>query len=127
MHEATGTMSLHEVEIQSVVERCIDCIARGRHKERITVRRRSDHGLGGNVAGGPGPVLDDELLAESRGQLLTNYARNNVASSSGSKTNYKTNQPYRVDLRSRNSGGGREHGSTRCQMQKSSAGRFHLA
>ena len=53
-----------EIEIELVVERGIDRVRPCHQEERIPVRRRIHDRLGGDVAAGTRPVLDDERLAE---------------------------------------------------------------
>src|SRR6266478_7513029 len=48
-----------------------------------SVRRRPDDSLGCNVGPGPGPVLDDELLAEPFRQPLAHQAHGDVARTTG--------------------------------------------
>ena len=52
-------------------------------EQRVAVRGRSHDRLGGDVAAGARPVLDDELLAEALRQPLTGQTRNQVASATG--------------------------------------------
>jgi hypothetical protein len=53
-----------EIEIQTRVERGIDCIGRYRDQQRIAVRRRVSGIFSADIAGGARPVVDDELLTE---------------------------------------------------------------
>ena len=54
-----------EIESGARVERDIDRTRRhDLHEERVTVRRGSGDEFGGGIAGGTGPVFNDELLAE---------------------------------------------------------------
>src|SRR5262249_21297108 len=70
-------------------------------------------------------VLDDELLTEALRQPLTNEARSNVVNTTGRKWDNDAHRPRRIGLRPRYARYSRERGSTRCQMQKISAGKFH--
>src|SRR5271156_3487143 len=54
----------NEIEIEFVEERRVDCVRQADLEERIAVRRRSHDQFGADIALGPRPVVDDELLAE---------------------------------------------------------------
>ena len=82
--------------------------------------------LGGDIAAGARPVLDDEWLAEPLRQPLTHQARGDVESQPpGAKPTINAHRPRRIGLRPRDARHGRQRGSARCQMQKLSAGKFH--
>jgi hypothetical protein len=49
----------------------------------MPVRRRIHHRLGGDIGGGARPVLDDEGLAETLGQPLSDQPRHYVGSAAG--------------------------------------------
>jgi hypothetical protein len=49
--------------------------------------------LGGDIAAGAGPVLDDERLAEPLRQPLTDQARENVVRPAGGKPDDDANRP----------------------------------
>src|SRR3979409_2690672 len=51
-----------EIEVEAIIERCVDRVCLAGHQECVTARRRPDDSLGCNVGPGPGPVLDNELL-----------------------------------------------------------------
>ena len=53
-------------------------VHRSDKEECVAVRRRVHDRLGTDVAAGARPVVDDELLAESLRQPLTDQARENV-------------------------------------------------
>ena len=74
-----------EIEIELVVERRVDRVGRTDQEERIAVRRRTHDRLGGDIAAGARPVLDDELLAEPLRQPLTDQARDDVGRAAGGK------------------------------------------
>src|ERR1700730_1611055 len=67
-----------EIEIEPVVERCVDRVRRTGQKERITVRGRSYDRLGADIGAGSWSVLYDECLAESLGQPLSYQTRHDV-------------------------------------------------
>ena len=74
-----------EIEIEFVVERRIDRVRRTDQEERVAVRRRAHDRLGGDIAAGARPVLDDEWLAEPLRQPLTDQAREDVVRAAGGK------------------------------------------
>ena len=65
----------HEVETELVVERGVDRIRRRDDQQCIAVRGRAYDGFGGDIGCSPGPVFDDELLAETLRKPLTDEAR----------------------------------------------------
>ena len=83
------------------------------------------HLLGGEIAGGADPVLDDELLAEPIGQPLSHETRGEIATAAGRKADDKTHRPRRIGLRPRDVRHGRQRGNARGQMQEFAAGKFH--
>ena len=54
-----------EVVVQSVVERCVDCIRGRGHEQRVAVGRREGDCFRGHMGPGTRPVLHNELLAQS--------------------------------------------------------------
>jgi hypothetical protein len=115
-----------EVETELVVESGVDRVRRRHEEQRVTVRGRAHDGFGGDIGGCPGPVFDDELLAEPLGQPLTDQARGDVGGAAGGKTDDQAHRPRRIVLRSRQPRYGRQRGSARCQTEKISTGKFHL-
>ena len=117
-----------EIEIELVVERRIDRVRRADQEKRVAVGRRAHDRLGGDIAAGARPVLDDELLAEPLRQPLTDQARDDVGRAAGGKADNDAHRPRRIGLRPSDARHGRQRGSARGQMQKlSSAGKFHCA
>ena len=114
-----------EIEIELVVERRVDRVRRTDQEERVAVRRRTHDRLGGDIAAGARPVLDDEWLAEPLRQPLTHQAREDVVRAAGGKADDDAHRPRRIGLRPREARYGRKHGSARCQMQKLAARKFH--
>src|SRR5262245_44375640 len=53
-----------EIEIEFVVERCVDRVVEEGHQERITVSRRPHDRFGGDIATRARPVLNNEWLTE---------------------------------------------------------------
>ena len=80
-----------EIEIEFVIERRVDCGRWCDQEERVAVWCRSYDSLGGDVAAGTGPVLDDELLAEPLRQPWTQQARDDVGPAArGTPTTMRT-------------------------------------
>src|SRR5271168_1058204 len=122
---ATGAMSRMKLKLR-LSERRIDGVRRhDLHEECVTVRRGARDEFGANIAAGPRPVLDDELLPEPLRQRLSQEARDDVGCIAGRKTKDDAHRPRRIGLRQSAAQRGRERGSSRCQMEKSSAGQFH--
>src|SRR5262249_51873850 len=97
------------------------------HEERIAIGWRPHHRLGGQIAAGAWPVLDDELLAEPFRQQLACQSANYVSCAAGWPADDQPHGPRRIGLRPRNARHRRERGSARGQMQKlPSVGKFHL-
>jgi len=70
-----------------------------RLEQRVPVGGRIHHGLGGNVAAGTGPVLNDELLAEAFGQPLRHQARCDVGRAASGEPDENAHRPRRIGLR----------------------------
>ena len=90
-----------EIEIELVVERRVDRVRRTDQEERVAVRRRTHDRLGGDIATGARPVLDDEWLAEPLRQPLTHQAREDVVRTAGGKADDDAHRPRRIGLRPR--------------------------
>src|SRR5262245_38411048 len=114
-----------EIEIELVVERRVEHVGQGDHEQRVAVRRCMHDGFGRDVAACPGPVVDDERLAESIRQLLTQQPRDDVGRAAGRKTDENAHRPRRIGLRPSDARDSRQRGSTRGQMQEFAAGKFH--
>jgi hypothetical protein len=54
----------YETEVEFLVERGVDGIRRKGQEERIAIRSRSHDRLGGDVAAGTRPIIDEKWLAE---------------------------------------------------------------
>src|SRR5215510_13965713 len=115
-----------EIEIEVVIEGRIDRGSSIRTKERIAIGRRTDDGLGGDIAGGATPVLDDEWLTEPLRERLTHQAYEDVRSAARGISNDAAHRPRRIRLCPRDARQSRKRGSARCKMQKISAGKFHF-
>src|SRR5262249_4261866 len=95
-------------------------------KERVAIGRRAHDRLGGDIAASTRPVLDDDWPAEPFRQPLAHQTCDDVESASCGGTDDQTHRPRRIGLRPRETPHGRQRGSARDQMQKISAGKFHL-
>src|SRR5262245_4851003 len=113
-------------ETKVVVKRRVDRRRRVNHEECVAVWRRLHDYLGSDIGAGACPILDDERLAEALGELLADQARDNVSSAAGGITDNDAHRPRWIGFRLRQPRDGRQHGSARGQMQKLSAGKFHL-
>src|SRR5262249_44179025 len=94
-------------------------------EQRIPVRGGLDDGLGRNISGRAGSVLDNKLLAEAFRQPLTNEAGDNVVRPAGDKADDDTDWPRGISLRACNPRHPRQRGGARGEMEKLSAGKFH--
>ncbi len=83
----------NEIEIELVVECRIDRVRRTDQEQRVAVRRRTHDRLGGDIAAGARPVLDDEWLAEPLRQPLTYQTRENVVRAAGGKADDDAHRP----------------------------------
>src|SRR5262249_21190735 len=115
-----------EIEIEFLVQRDVDCIRRSRQEERIAVRCRAHDRLGGDVAAGAWPVLNNELLTEPLRQPLSYQTRDDVARTAGAIADDDAYRPRRIGLRPRDPRYARQCGSARGEIQKISAGKFHF-
>jgi hypothetical protein len=111
----------HDVETELVIDGSVNRVVWTDHEECVAVGRRPDRSLGGDVAGGAGPILDDDLLAKLLRQPLTQQAADHVLRAAGGKADEQTHRPDRISLRPCNARHSRKRGSARGQMQKSSA------
>src|SRR6516162_7772302 len=115
-----------EIVGELVVKHVGDTVSGDYQKERIAVGGRPRDCLGGDLPLGARSVLDDEWLAETRRQPLTNQAREDVGRATGRKAYQDVYRPRRIGLRPSHLRHRRQRGSTRGQMQKISAGKFHF-
>src|SRR5262245_10402330 len=91
----------------------------------MAVRSCAHDYLGGDVAAGTRPVLDDETLAKPLRQPLGHQSYDRVAGSAGRKAGDDTNRSRRIVLRASDARYDREDGSTRYQTQELSARNGH--
>jgi hypothetical protein len=87
---------VQEIEVELVEERRIDRIKCADEEERVSVGRRPNDRLGGDVAGAAWPVVDDELLAETLRQPLTDQASRYVGCAAGGKADDDAPRPRRI-------------------------------
>src|SRR5262245_9572913 len=93
-----GRDVLDEIEIEFLIERCIDNIRRSNQEKRIAIGGRTHDRLGGDIAARAGPVVDDEWLAEPLRQPLPYYAYDNIAPRTGWKSDDHAHRLRRIDL-----------------------------
>jgi hypothetical protein len=67
-----------EIELQILIERCVDGVGRDRHQHGVAIRRGARGGFSAEIAAGARPIVDNELLAELLGQPLSSQARDDV-------------------------------------------------
>jgi hypothetical protein len=116
----------NEIEIELLVQRGVDCIRRSGQEERIAVRRRARDRLGGDVAAGAWPVLNNELLTEPLREPLSYQTRDDVTRTAGAIADEDAYRSRRIGLCARDGRHDGQRGSARGQMQKWSAGKFHF-
>jgi hypothetical protein len=75
----------------------------------MAIRWREHDGFGGDIAAGPGAVLDDEWLAEPVGQPLSEKPRKDVGRTTRCKADDDAHRPRRIGLRPSEARDGREH------------------
>ena len=114
-----------EGETEVLIESCVDRIGRSYQQQRIAVRCRAHHGLGGEVGAGTWPVLDNKLLTEPRRQPLSHQPGKNIGRAAGSKAYEQAHRPRRIDLSASDSRHGREGGSARSETQKLTTWKQH--
>jgi Tripartite tricarboxylate transporter family receptor len=73
----------------------------------------------------PAPVLDNERLGEREPHSFGQDARKHVERPACRGLHNYRDWTRRISLRARDSRDGRQRSDTRCQMQKSTAGKFH--
>src|SRR5262249_30641977 len=115
-----------EIEIELVVERRVGRVERTDQEKRVAVGRGTHDRLGTDVAAATRPVIDNKLLAEPLRQPLADQTGRDVRAAAGRERHDHSHRPRRIGLRLRDPQDGRQRGSTCGQMQKSSAGKFHV-
>ena len=118
-------MSRMKVEIELLVERRIYRGWRADQKKRVAIRGRAHNGLSPDIGAGAGATLDDEGLAQSLLERLTQQPRHDVGTASGREGYDHVHGSVRLGLRLRGAWEGREHSSTCCKLQKPAAWKVH--
>ena len=103
----------------------VDGVGRIGEKERIAVGRRADHVFGGDIVGGAGPVLDQELGAEAPRQPIADQTGDDVDGAAAGKADEDFHRPVRIVERrgaARKSG---KRGGAGGQAQEFATGKVH--
>ena len=87
-----------KIEIELLVERCVDRVRRHHVEERVAVRRSGHHRFRGDVAAGAGALLDHEGLAQARREPLPDQPRYQVWRTAAAKTLDNAHRPRRIVL-----------------------------
>src|SRR5262245_32199603 len=116
----------HEIEAEICVERGVDRIRGANLQKRIAIGGCLHDRLGGDSAGSARSVLDYELLAQPVRQPLSHQACRDVSGPASRKADDNADRPRRVGLCACNARDGRQRGSAGGQLQKISAGKFHV-
>src|SRR5437763_16223801 len=95
LDERNGCDVADEIEIELVIEGRVDRGSSIRTKERIAIGGRTDDDLGGDIAGGTGPVLDDEWLTEPLRERRTHQAYEDVRSAARGISDDAAQRPRR--------------------------------
>src|SRR5581483_12426741 len=114
-------------EIELGVERGVDGVLRVDEQERVAVRRRTHHRFGGDVAGGAGPHVDDELLAEFLAQRLGDQPRRDVGRAAGGLADDDMHRTRRVALRLGHASGERQRGGAAGETEKGATWKAHAS
>jgi len=107
-HQGTSDQSgnrrdvAHEIEVEALVERCVDGVCRADQQKRVAVRERFHHRFGADVGTRARPVLNDEGLAEPFRQPLAHQACGDVGRAAGRESDDQPHRARRIRLRSRN-------------------------
>ena len=109
---------VHEVERQIGKHRLIDGVLRIDQEQRVAIGRRMHGRFGRDIAGGAGPDIDDELLAEMVAQILADEARVDVGRTARGLPD-RAGAPAASDSRARRAAG---RGRDRWQDRRSRAG-----
>jgi hypothetical protein len=125
----TGDASNRRDVVEEIVieleQRRVDGTRRCNQQQRVTIWGCPHDRLGPDRGGRAWPVLDHKLLAEALRKPLSHQARGHVSRASGREWHDHPHRPRRIGLRPRETRHGWQRGSTRGQMQKISAGKFH--
>src|SRR5262245_46027951 len=102
-------------------------MCRADQKECMAVRWRAYDRLGGDIAAGTGPVLDDDWLAKTLRQPFSDEARGDIGAAPGRKSDNQPQRPRRINLRPRDHRERRRQGGSPGETQKISATEQHDA
>src|SRR5262245_5005134 len=91
----------------------------------MAVRRRAHDDLGADIAGSAWAVLNDERLAKSLRNPLSQQTGEDVGRTASWERDDDAHRPRRIGLRQGEAWHGRQRGGARGQMQKFAAGKFH--
>src|SRR5262245_45360477 len=114
-----------EIEVQLLVERRIDRVRSNAGKKRVAVRGCTYNGFGGDIAASAGPVLDNKMLPQPLRQPVTDQTCGKGGWATATKSFKHPHRPHGIRLRPRAARECRQRGSSRYQMQKSTAGKCH--
>ena len=108
--QTRGARDRRDVANEIVVERrpvqCrVDDVRRADRQQRIAVGGRTHDGLGGDIARGAGPILDDDRLTETLLQPLPDHAGEKVRRAAGRKADQNADRPRRIGVRKRRARG----------------------
>ena len=116
---------LLNIEREVLIERGIDRVGHRHRQERVAVGRSAGDDLGGKIAAGARPVVDDEFLAELLPERRGNQAHVGVGRGAGREADDDAHRPRRIVVRLGNARDGRERGSGPGELQKLTAAKFH--
>src|SRR4029079_9149063 len=115
-----------KVEAQLFVERCIDGTWWMDREQRVAIRRRTDDGFGTDIGTSPGPVFDDEWLAEMVGEPLPDQSRDQIGIAAGRERNDDVYRLARIRLRLGPFGKGGQDDHGRSHLQNLTSPKSHL-
>src|SRR5271169_1618227 len=116
-----------ETKAEVRVEHAGDDVGGRQQQQRVTVGRRVDDRLGGDLLGGGTAIFDDERLAEPFRQHFTGEPRNNVGGAARRKTDQKMDRPRRIGVSSRNAQQrGQRHG-VGSELEEAAARKLHAS
>ena len=84
---------LREPDLEILEQAFVDRGGEQRQQQRVAVGRGARDHLGAEIAAGPGPVLDDELLAEYVAHALSDHPRQDVGRAAGCKSDHHPDRP----------------------------------
>ena len=93
---ATGAMSRMKLKLSFSIECRIDRIRSAGQEEGVAVRWRTHDRLGGDIAAGTRPVVDEELLTETVREPLSHQARDDVDLAPSRKADDNAHRPRRI-------------------------------